>query len=112
MQPDLDLVGTAATPHEGVDLFAEMRPDLTLMDLDRPSDGLKAIRRIMELDPSAWVIALLTNDWDDSGAFALQAGATAILTKDLIRDKLLPLIRAGRPIDKGNSAKVSAYPLI
>ena len=97
MQPDLTLLASVASPYEAVRLFAEMRPDLTLMDLDQPSNmGLEAIQQIRILDPEAWVIGLLTNDWDDIGTQALNAGADSILTKDSISQRLMPVIRAGR----------------
>lgn len=111
-EADLALVGCSATPYEGVRLFAEMRPDLTLMDLDEPSEaGLAAIQQIRLLEPAAWVIALLTQDWDGSGAQAIEAGADTVLTKDLIGKRLLPLIRAGRPIGRERLVSVPAAPL-
>jgi DNA-binding NarL/FixJ family response regulator len=110
-EPDLELVGTTAIPAEAVRLFEEMRPDLTLMDLDRPSDrGLQAIQQIRDLDPGAWVIALMTNDWDNSGVQALDAGASAILTKDLIGEQLLPLIRMSRPVEKDSAVDATLPP--
>jgi len=96
-QPGLELVATAATPDMALSIFDEQRPDLTLMDLDLPSDsGVDAILRIRTIDPSAWVIALVTNDWDEIGARALKAGASAVISKDLISEVLLPLILSRR----------------
>jgi two-component system NarL family response regulator len=97
MQPGLELVASLETPDLALSIFAEQRPDLTLMDLDMPSDtGVDAILRIRKIDPSAWVIALVTHDWDDSGTRAVKAGASAVIPKDLIGEMLVPLILSGR----------------
>jgi len=94
-QPGLELVATTATSDMALSIFDEQRPDLTLMDLDLPSDsGVDAIVRIRKIDPSAWVIGLITHDWDDIGARAVTAGASAVIPKDLISEMLLPLILA------------------
>lgn len=97
MQPDLDLVASAADGDAAISLFADRRPDVTLMDLDLPGHtGVDAIHRIRGIDPHAWVIGLLTFEGDKCGREAMEAGATAILAKDRIGEMLLPLIRAER----------------
>ena len=97
MQPGLELVASTATPEMALSIFDEQRPDLTLMDLDLPSDsGVDAILRIRTIDPSAWVIAMVTHDWDEAGARAVKAGASAVIPKDLISEMLLPLILSHR----------------
>jgi len=96
-EPDLELVGAVAVLDTALSLFTEKRPDLTLMDLDWPGDnGVDAIQRIRAIDPSAWIIALVTYEWDTSGRRAVAAGAAAVVAKDLIGEVLVPMIRAGR----------------
>lgn len=96
-QPGLELVGAAATSDSAFDIFMQQRPDLTLMDLDLPcSAGVDAIMRIRNIDPSAWVIAIVTDDSTDCSSRAREAGASAVLAKDTLADKLLPLILEGR----------------
>ena len=97
MQPGLELVASTETLDLALSIFSEQRPDLTLMDLDMPFDtGVDAIHRIRSIDPGAWVIALVTHDWDDSGTRAVKAGAAAVIPKDLIGEILVPLILLGR----------------
>ena len=96
-QPDLELVATAATSDAALSIFNEQRPDLTLMDVHLPTDsGIDAIFRIRKIDPSAWVIALVTHDWDEVGARAVKAGASAVMPKHLIGEMLLPMILSHR----------------
>ena len=96
MQPDLQLVGSGAGLDDALKLFIETRPDLTLMDLDLPANGgPNAIRRMLQIDPTAWIIGLITYEEDASAAEAMAEGASAVLAKDLIREVLVPVIRAG-----------------
>jgi DNA-binding NarL/FixJ family response regulator len=95
-QPNVTLAGSVVEADTAVHLFAETRPDLTLVDLDLPfGRGIEAIRRIREIDPDAWIIGLVTYEWDDRCREAMAAGALAVLSKDLIAEKLMALIRTG-----------------
>ena len=79
----IELAGTAANGEEAIDLVAELRPDVVLMDLRMPRlDGIEATRRLRERDPEARVIALTTFADDESVLGALRAGARGYLTKD------------------------------
>jgi two-component system, NarL family, response regulator len=99
MQPGLELVATTATPDIALTIFADKRPDLTLMDLDLPADsGVDAILRIRQIDPAAWVIALVTDDSGDNGTRAVAAGAEAVMSKDLIGELLVPMILGRRSV--------------
>jgi DNA-binding NarL/FixJ family response regulator len=97
MHPDLELVGSVATAEHAVRLFGELRPDLTLMDLELPSgSGVDALYRVLQINPAAWVIALITDEWDARCRQAADTGATAVLVNDRIGHALIPLIRAER----------------
>jgi DNA-binding NarL/FixJ family response regulator len=94
-QPDMTVVGLAATGEEAVTLFDSLRPDVTLMDLQLPGmSGLEAIRRIRYGDPSARVIVLTMYRGDEDIHRALSAGAATYLLKDTVADDLLRVIRA------------------
>src|SRR5580692_7559837 len=64
-QPDMQLVAEAATGTEAVQLHRELRPDVTLMDLQMPGmSGLDAIIAIKSEVPSARIIVLTTYSGD------------------------------------------------
>jgi two-component system NarL family response regulator len=95
-QSRVKLTGSVADADSAVRLFEGTRPDLTLVDLNLPSDGgIDVIRRIRHIDREAWIIGLVTYEWDDRGREAVAAGAAAVLSKDLIGEKLVPMIRTG-----------------
>jgi DNA-binding NarL/FixJ family response regulator len=100
-EPDMELVAAVASGKEAVQVFAEQRPDVILMDLDLPSAaGITAIQEILGIDESACIVGLLTHPEDPAGKYALRAGARSCITKDRLNNDLAPLIRdCARPSD-------------
>lgn len=85
--PNVEVVGEAADGQESVDLVAECRPDVVLMDMQMPvMNGLEATRRIKEQWPAVRVIALTM--YARYRAEALAAGVDAFLLKDGAPDTL------------------------
>ena len=92
-ESDLQVVAEAANGQEAVDAYARHRPDVTLLDLRMPvMEGVEAVRRIRELDPTAKVIVLTTYDTDEDISRALKAGAKAFVLKDISADGLVACI--------------------
>lgn len=93
-QPDMDVVGMAATGEEALELFKSCHPDVTLMDLRlRGMSGVEAIKAIRRLDSSARVVVLTMYQGDEDIYRALEAGATTYLLKDTLADDLIQVIR-------------------
>ncbi len=93
--PDLELVGQAADGHEAVARYAELRPDVVLMDLRMPGmDGVAAIEAIRRGDPQARVVALTMYEGDVDIHRALTAGAAGYLLKGASAAELTAAIRA------------------
>jgi DNA-binding NarL/FixJ family response regulator len=92
---DVDVVGTAMTGAEAVDLARETRPDVVLMDLRMPEmDGTEATRRIRTAQPDTQVLVLTTYVDDESLFPALRAGARGYLTKDATAEEVEQAIRS------------------
>jgi DNA-binding NarL/FixJ family response regulator len=92
---DVDVVGTAITGAEAVDLARDTQPDVVLMDLRMPEmEGAEATRRIRTAQPDTQVLVLTTYADDDSLFPALQAGARGYLTKDASAEEIEQAIRA------------------
>src|SRR5687768_13957428 len=93
-QPDIEVVGLAASVEEAVTVFRQCRPDVTLMDLRLGSgSGVDAIRAIRREVPDARIIVLTMYEGDEDIHRAHQAGATTYLLKDMLSDELIRVIR-------------------
>lgn len=94
LQPGMELVAAVASGEEAVQVFAQHRPDVTLMDLDLPSGtGITALQRILKIDPATCVIGTSTYERDESCRKALRAGARSCVTKDRLNQDLVALVR-------------------
>ncbi|MGD8804905.1 MAG: response regulator transcription factor [Chloroflexota bacterium] len=92
---DLEVAGEAANGKEAVELTAELKPDVILMDLRMPVlDGVEATRLVRQEHPQTAVIVLTTFDDDENVFEALRAGAAGYLLKDVSSEKLVEAIRA------------------
>jgi len=93
-QPDMELIAQAQDGEEVVRMARETRPDVIVMDLMMPvKDGLTAIEEINQLDLEAQILVLTSFPEDEMVISAIKAGATGILLKDSLPDKLLNAIR-------------------
>ena len=94
-QPDLLVVGEAANGEAALQLVAQIRPQVVLMDLRMPIlDGITATRRLRAEHPDVQVIALTTFDEDADVFAALRAGAIGYVLKDVSGETLFAAVRA------------------
>jgi DNA-binding NarL/FixJ family response regulator len=95
MQPDMEIVGAAGSGAEGLSMFRDLKPDVTLVDLRlRDITGFDLIRNILALAPSARTIVLTSFEGDVDIERALAAGARGYVVKGMVREELLHAIRA------------------
>jgi DNA-binding NarL/FixJ family response regulator len=93
-QPDVKVVGEAADGLDAVQLAADLRPDVVLMDIRMPRlDGIAATRRLLAGPAPPRVLVLTTFGEDDYVYEAMRAGASGFLLKDSGRRGLLQAIR-------------------
>lgn len=113
-QPDLKVVGEAATGAEAVRRSAELVPDVVLMDLQMPGmDGTAATAAIRAAQPGVRVLVLTTYDTDADITAAVDAGAVGYLLKDTGRHELCEAVRTaargGAALSPTVAAKVLAH---
>lgn len=94
-QSDMEIVGEAANGREAVELAAQLRPDIVVMDVAMPElNGIEATRRVIASDPHIRVIALSMHKDSVYVREILRAGARGYLLKDSGADDLVKAIRA------------------
>lgn len=96
---DLMVVGEAATGAAAIDMFDQLRPDVTLMDGILPDiHGVEVARRIVARHPDARIIIVSINDSAADIQHALNAGAWSYVPKSCER---LDIVRAIRAVASG-----------
>jgi DNA-binding NarL/FixJ family response regulator len=94
LEPDLEVVGEVGDGRAAVEIFPELLPDVTLMDIRMPEmDGVEATRRILTWHPEARVIILTTFDDDEYVFEGIRAGALGYLLKAASAQELAAAIR-------------------
>lgn len=93
--PDLELVGEASTGQEAVDLSAQLRPDVVVMDIQMPgTSGIEATRRIVQQCPEIRVLIVTMFEDDNTVFAAMRAGARGYVLKGANYSEMLRAIRA------------------
>jgi two-component system, NarL family, response regulator LiaR len=101
MQNDMLVVGEGANGTEAVELAANSKPDVILLDLVMPGmDGVEATRRIIVDDPQAHILILTSFGEDDQVFPAIRAGARGYLLKDI---QPVDLVKAIRETSQGKA---------
>jgi DNA-binding NarL/FixJ family response regulator len=102
-EPDLEVVGEAASGADAVALVVRTKPDVVLMDIRMPDgDGLWATEQIVSRPELAGthIVIVTTFELDEYVAHAIKAGASGFLVKDT---EPVELIRAVRVVAAGDA---------
>ena len=94
-EPDMEVVGEAATGKEVLERAADLRPDVILMDIQMPGiNGIEATRRIIAANQEIGVVILTMYEDDDSIFSAMRAGARGYVLKGAHPSQILKVLRA------------------
>ena len=90
---EFSVVGTASSAAEAVELCAETRPDLALLDLSMPGGGLTAVKEIGAAGTAGHVAMLTVSEDDENVAEALRLGAIAYILKGVSASELRRILK-------------------
>lgn len=106
--PDIEVVGTAATGEEGVQLARELVPHVVIMDINLPGmDGITATERIVREVPAAQIVILSVQGETGYMRRAMAAGARDFLVKPPSGDELMATIRRVYEIGQAQAARMA-----
>jgi DNA-binding NarL/FixJ family response regulator len=92
---DITVVAEAQSGQESIAQFAEVNPDVIVMDISMPRmDGVEASRRLLSLHPEARILILTRYHEEHYAVRTLKAGCLGYLTKGSSTKELHAAIRA------------------
>ena len=92
--PDVEVVGSAGTVTDAVELAYQQQPDVILMDFHLPDGtGAEAATRIRAELPRVAVVVLSADTGDEAMLAAIQAGASGYLVKSEAVAKVVAAVR-------------------
>ena len=93
-QPDMELVGEAATGYEAVAAAERLQPDIVIMDIRMPGlDGIAAAREITSKHPQVKIIGLSEYAYGYNTDAMEKAGAVGVYQKSMALEQLYPAIK-------------------
>jgi pilus assembly protein CpaE len=105
-ETDIEVVGAARSGKEAIELVAETRPDVVLMDINMPDmDGITATEIIRKQTPYVQVVILSVQGDQNYMRRAMLVGARDFLTKPPMADELTSTIRRAGKLAHDEKAK-------
>ena len=94
LDPEIEVVGEAATREEAIERVHETEPDLVILDLNmKTSSGIEILWFLKEEDPSRRIVILTVSDSGKDLTACIQAGADGYFLKDMEPELMLANIR-------------------
>lgn len=92
-ESDFEVVGQGATADDAIRLACDLLPDLILLDIDMPGNGLHAARTIASACPVTRIVMLTVSEREDDVAAAFRAGARGYVLKGVSARELVGILR-------------------
>jgi len=93
-EPDMEVVGTAESGEEGIELAKQYKPHVVLMDINMPGlDGISASEAITREVPYAQIVMMSVQSEADYLRRSMLAGARDFLTKPFTMDEMIATVR-------------------
>ena len=88
------VIGEAENGLRAVEKYNELNPDLVLMDITMPEmDGIQALKKIKEMDPSATVIMCSAMGQQAMVIESIQSGAKDFIVKPFQADRVIEAVK-------------------
>lgn len=102
IQPDMTVLGEAASAQEAIVKARELKPDTILMDISMPGGtGLDAAKQILAEQPEINIVFLTVHEDDERLFEAIKNGGKGYLLKNMRTSELLEMLRG---LERGEAA--------
>ena len=89
-----NIAGEAENGAKAVEKYAELKPDLVLMDITMPEmDGIQALKKIKEADANANIIMCSAMGQQAMVIESIQSGARDFIVKPFNQDRVLEAVK-------------------
>ena len=89
-----NVAGEAENGKIAVEKYAELKPDLVMMDITMPEmDGIQALKKIKESDPAATVIMCSAMGQQAMVIESIQSGAKDFIVKPFQADRVIEAVK-------------------
>src|SRR5207344_1512608 len=110
-EPDIEVVGAAASGREAIEMASQLTPDVVLMDFNVPDmDGIAATERLSSEVPTAAVVMMSVQGEADYLRRSMLAGAREFLVKPFSSDELTSSIRQVYTRERDKMSRIAVQP--
>jgi pilus assembly protein CpaE len=107
-ETDIDVVGSASSGREAIDMAGRIHPDVVLMDINMPDmDGITATEQLSATSPSAAVVMMSVQGEADYLRRSMLAGAREFLVKPFSSEELTASIRQVSSREREKQSRIS-----
>lgn len=93
-QPDIQVVGEGENAGDALRLAGNLLPDIILIDISMPGNGLRAVEQIAASSPVTRIVMLTASEDEEDVTAALKAGARGYIVKGVSSRELVAILRA------------------
>jgi len=112
-ESDIDVVGSAASGTEALEIATQLQPDIVLMDINMPDmDGITATEQLSSRVPTAAVVMMSVQGEADYLRRSMLAGAREFLVKPFSSDELTAAIRQVYAREKEKLSRIAFTPMM
>lgn len=110
-EPDMEVVGTATSAAQAIELVSEVEPDVVLMDVNMPGqDGIRATETMSREAPHPAIVLMSVQEDREYLRRAMQAGAREFLVKPFSADEMAAALRRVHRLEKVKREAIAAPP--
>jgi pilus assembly protein CpaE len=111
-ETDIEVVGSASSGKEALDLAVKLSPDVVLMDINMPDmDGISATEQMSARAPGAAVVMMSVQGEADYLRRSMLAGAREFLVKPFSSDELTTSIRQVHIREREKLSRMAVVPV-